>query len=210
MSQPCLNISVELARRDISDDDDQLEIDLSPGFSSSLDSDDESLQGSQLLKMKSFIDYTSQNSGQSPPQRSVTPVEFIHTDKDILADHWPEATPVKQSNDDDIEPITPTTNLKMLADALSPELRHREMLKEKARALGSLDSDHEVQRKPTLKHTGIPKMPSFEDDDTLKTMGGPQRKIFRTSLSKVYHWVMHGSCMGHAWVMHGSCMGQSN
>ena len=66
-----------------------------------------------------------------------------------------ETTPTKCGTSDiEDDPLTPTANLKILADALSPELRLREMMQEKQAALASLDEEKSTQK--------IPRSASFE------------------------------------------------
>ena len=158
----------ELPRRDFGNDV-PLEIDLSPGIAlaESRDSEEDSLQGSQPHQIHSFIEYPHEPEA-SRDDRCTTPVQFTHTDADILATSVPEATPAKVTTDTS-DPVTPTANLNLLLDVLSPELRQRDMLKEKTRALERLDS---VNDQAGL----IPKMQSLDDEDPRITPGGRKEK----------------------------------
>ena len=44
-------------------------------------------------------------------------------------------TPQKQVSEANVDPLTPTANLKMLVSAVSPELRHRERLKKQSKGI---------------------------------------------------------------------------
>ena len=84
----------------------------------------------QVQSLHSELDEGAMFSANEQIPRSATPLPGIQNDHDCNMEN--EVTPTKPTQDQ-VDPLTPTANLKMLISAASPEIRNREKILQQRR-----------------------------------------------------------------------------